>query len=347
MKNLKIRLIFFSDTHLGFDYPLKPRVERRRRGQEFFDNYAMVLSYALEHNADFVIHGGDFFFRSKVPQKIIDLAYLPLGDFTKSGIPIFIVPGNHERSKLPSSLFLGFPTIHVFDKPRSFMIARRNVSISISGFPFQRKNIRSRFPTVLAESEFRNQKTAIQLLCMHQAVEGAKVGTQNYTFSTGDDVIRKQDLPSDCTAILCGHIHRKQVLNRKSNFHGYDIPVIYPGSTQRTSFAERLEEKGFFEIEFGQTIDDTWQVQRMNFIPLPSRPMIDIFIDDKIEANNLESFLLSKLSAIDQNAIVRLKWNGALDEQVQATLTAQFLRDHFPGTFNFQFNHNYYRNRSK
>ena len=31
-----IRVLLLADTHLGFDLPSKPRVERRRRGPDFF-----------------------------------------------------------------------------------------------------------------------------------------------------------------------------------------------------------------------------------------------------------------------------------------------------------------------
>ena len=34
-----IRILFLADTHLGFDLPVKPRINRRRRGIDFFKNY--------------------------------------------------------------------------------------------------------------------------------------------------------------------------------------------------------------------------------------------------------------------------------------------------------------------
>ena len=52
---MAIRIVFFSDTHLGFDYPVRgvrktrgvrKAGERRRRGADFFDNFERVLRYA-------------------------------------------------------------------------------------------------------------------------------------------------------------------------------------------------------------------------------------------------------------------------------------------------------------
>ena len=38
--------LFVSDTHLGFDLPRRPRVERRRRGPDFFENFERALEPA-------------------------------------------------------------------------------------------------------------------------------------------------------------------------------------------------------------------------------------------------------------------------------------------------------------
>ena len=52
-------------------------------------------------------------------------------------------------------------------------------------------------------------------------------------------MIPRAALPRDVTAVLCGHVHRHQVL------HADGLPpVIYAGSTERTSRAEAGETKG-------------------------------------------------------------------------------------------------------
>ncbi len=58
----RVRVLFVSDTHLGFDLPLRPRsfVERRRRGPDFFACFERALEPALRgDDADVVVHGGD------------------------------------------------------------------------------------------------------------------------------------------------------------------------------------------------------------------------------------------------------------------------------------------------
>lgn len=340
-KNM-IRLIFFADTHLGFDYPIKPRVNRRRRGPDFFNNFRRVLSYATETKADFVVHGGDLFFRSLVPHKIVDMVYADLFEFAKVGIPIFIVPGNHERSILPTSLFLNHPNIRIFHKPGTFKLDIGGTQIALSGFPCDRKEIRKSFRSLLEETGWKDHSATMKLLCIHQAVEGAQVGPSNYTFRWGSDVIRLADLPKDALAVLCGHIHRKQILRNQTNFVQNGIPVIYPGSTERTSFAEKLEEKGFFEIDFQSSPENGWQIDRLNFIKLPTRPMVDLYLESGLKEENLESFIWGRISTMDKDSIVRLKCSQDLDPQVRSLVTSRFLRELFPETMNFQFSANFF-----
>src|SRR3972149_3199831 len=108
MRN-SLKVVFIIDTHLGFDYPIRPRVPMRRRGDDFFANFQYVLDYAVRTRPDMVVHGGDLFFRTRVPQRVVDMAYAQLSAFAQSNIPLLLVPGNHERSRLPTSLWLTDP----------------------------------------------------------------------------------------------------------------------------------------------------------------------------------------------------------------------------------------------
>jgi len=163
-----MRIVLFGGTHLGFDYPLRPRVDRRRRSPDFFDNYHRVLHYAARTRPDLVVHGGDFFFRARVPRKIVDMAYEPLFDLARTGIPVALSPGNHDRSRFPQSLWLANPNIHVFDLPRTFLIESSGYRMAVSGFHFSR-TVGDRFRDLVAETGWASYSDEIKLLCMHQA----------------------------------------------------------------------------------------------------------------------------------------------------------------------------------
>ena len=83
-----IRILFIADTHLGFDYPFRPRVQRRRRGPDFFANFERALEPAFNGAVDCVVHGGDILYRSKVPAGLVDMAFEPLKRVADNGISL-------------------------------------------------------------------------------------------------------------------------------------------------------------------------------------------------------------------------------------------------------------------
>jgi DNA repair exonuclease SbcCD nuclease subunit len=291
-----------------------------------------VLQYAHDTSPDLLVHVGDFFNRSKIPRGIVDLAYEPLFEVANKGIPVAIVPGNHERGRLPDSLWLRHSNIHIFDEPRSFTIESNGGDILIAGFPYYYGDLRTGFRSLLSNIRWHELKGKVKLLCMHHAVQGSQVGPSNYTFISGRDVVRSGDIPEDCTAVLAGHIHRTQIL--RSDDGGHSCPVISPGSTERTSFAEKDEPKGFYDITFKPDSSGLWQVARTDFIGLPARPMHDIELDTRHTERALSDYLLSKIIGIDEDAIVRINVGDDVRNEMQGILSAPYLRSVFPPTMN-------------
>jgi len=231
-----MRILLVADTHIGFDLPRRSRVTRRRRGHDFLANFRQALIPALRGDVDMVIHGGDLLFRSIVPPATVEMAMAPLIEVASAGVPVYLVPGNHERSRIPLHLWATHPRVHVFDCPRTFHHQVGARSIAISGFPHIR-DIRTCFPSVVEASGHHPGSTDAALLCMHQATEGARVGPGHFTFRDGRDVVRGCDIPRSFDAVFSGHIHRAQVLRRDLHRNLLPVPVIYPGSVERTSWA--------------------------------------------------------------------------------------------------------------
>ena len=334
----KVNIVFLSDTHLGLDYPLKPRIMRQHRGTDFFQNFETVLAYAVQIKADLVIHAGDFFFRSRIPTPIVDKAYQMLLDFTRYQIPICLVPGNHERSRLPDSLFLCHPMIHVFSECQTRLFTIKQTKISVSGFPFERHNIRTRFKQLVRNCLWDEIRAEIKLLFFHQVIEGATVGPGDYRFPANSDSVAISDLPDDAAAILCGHIHRQQILR---NHRNPDIPIILSGSTERTSFAEMNEEKGFCHLVFSPI---TSRLTQIRFIPIRTRPMSDILIPPNLQPDKVHVFLENCVRDIDKRAILRFKADTSIIHETAEKFTHSFLRSVLPETVNFSVSRSVYQN---
>ncbi|HUJ27087.1 MAG TPA: metallophosphoesterase [Myxococcales bacterium] len=280
-----MRILLLADTHLGFDEPLHPRVERRRRGPDFFANFLRALEPARRGVVDVVVHGGDVFYRSKVPPALVARAFAVLAGLP---VPVLVVPGNHERSRIPHPLLAVHRNVFLFDRPRTYVVG----GVAFSGFPFDGQ-VRMRFASLVEQA--RGPPAAVRVLCLHQAVEGGRVGSPEFLFRDGPDVVRGRDLPAGFAAVLSGHLHRAQRLVRGLDGTPFAAPVFYPGSVERTSFAEREETKGFLIVTLGGG-----GVESCRFVPLPARPMVDLTVASVSE-------LRSRLLALPPDAIVRVR----------------------------------------
>jgi DNA repair protein SbcD/Mre11 len=327
-----VGILLLADTHLGFDLPVKPRVERRRRGHDFLANYAAALKPALDGEVDVVVHGGDVFDRSRVVPSLAYQAFEPLRRVADKGVPVFIVPGNHERSTLPHLRFASHPGVHVFDRPRTFVIEVRGTSIAFAGFPFER-DVRTRFVDVLAQTEWSNVRADVRFLCIHQCVQGATVGPVDFTFTNGTDVVRHMDIPADFAAAFSGHIHRHQVLTDDLGRRPLGTPVLYPGSIERTAFAEIGEPKGFMIVH----VDTAATRVRWEFRELPARPMVRReIVPTTMSEVLLASTVQEIIATAPPDAVLSIRMAGPLTDAQWSVVSSARLRAIAPRTMNVE-----------
>jgi DNA repair exonuclease SbcCD nuclease subunit len=305
-----MRILFVSDTHLGIDMPARPRVTRRRRGPDFFENFERALEAARD--ADVVVHGGDLLYRSRVPAWLAEAALAPLKRVASSGVPVLLIPGNHERGRLPYPLLALHENLHVFERPRTVVLEARGLRVAFIGFPYIDR-IRHSFLEVLASATHDAVPADVRVLCLHQCVEGATCGPGDFTFRFGADVIRMADLPRDVAVTLCGHVHRHQVLRPAGR-----APVIYAGSVERTSFAEAPETKGYVVLELARG-----GLGGFEFRPLPARPMVTRTLSfDAVTNADAHTRVAAAIGSTPDDAVVQLRVRG----MIPATLTAGVLR---------------------
>jgi len=336
-----LRVLLLADSHLGFDLPSRPRVERRRRGHDFLCNHEEALAAAQNGSVDLVIHGGDLFHRSRVPPSLVYQAFRPLLDVAEAGVPVFVVPGNHERSRIPHDRFAAHPNLHIFRRPETKTVDLRGFRVGVSGFPYERRRVRERFPDLLRDTEWQRGDADLRLLCLHHCVEGATVGPGDYTFRRAPDVIRCADLPAEFAAVLSGHIHRHQVLRRDLQGRPLATPVLYPGSVERTAFAEMGEEKGYLLLTVAPD-GDGGRLEAAEFVRLPDRPMIVRDIrphggpDREWEAGDLAAALERTIGGVPPDAVLRLRIHGQVPSPLRPSLEAAALRRTAPPEMNLE-----------
>ena len=237
MPSSNLRLLLLGDTHLGL-----PSIEH-------FACVERALLPALRGEVDLVVHGGDILYRSRVKPDLVLRAFAPLKLVADAGVPVVVVPGNHERSAIPFPLLAAHPGVHIVDRPRTIFLTIDGMSVSLSGFPNDRDTIRETFGDLLERTGWQSSSADVRLLVMHQTVEGSSVGPIGFTFRSALDVIPGRAIPAGFAAVLSGHIHRHQVLTRDLRGRALASPVYYAGSTARTSSAERDEAKGYLMMQ--------------------------------------------------------------------------------------------------
>lgn len=317
-----ISILLFSDTHIGFDHaPNHKPTKHRRRGPDFFDQFRKIVLQAILLKVDYVIHCGDVFEKQNVPAFLVDQTYAEFLKIANAGISLIIVPGNHERSVLPPSLFLHHPNIHIFTSPSTFLFS----GMSVSGFPYYRGDIRSLFPSYRRQMEAKVSKDDFNILCVHHAIDGVKAGQQFFEFKNRKDTLDINDLPGNFDLILSGHIHKHQIM-KTANDANQTIPIIYSGSTERTMFDEIDEVKGYH----------TFVIEKKNFKhqfhPIHTRPMHRIDLKSNTVTHDLLPEYLSKeMKGFAADAIVQVL---ADDEQVLYHLSRLKTDGFFADTMN-------------
>ncbi len=331
-----IRVLLLADSHLGFDHPVRPRVQRRRRGEDFLANHGRALRAAVEMGVDLVVHGGDLFHKPGVPASLVHQAFAPIKTVADEGIPVFVVPGNHERSRIPFDWLARHPGVHVFATPGTTTVEVGSVRVAVSGVPFQRKDARGRFAGIVEDSAWAEHQAEVRLLVTHQAFEGATVGPSDFVFRRNHDTLRMADVPPVFAAVLSGHIHRHQVLERDLSHRPVSVPVFYPGSVERTAFAEMGEAKGFMTLDLEPGADGG-RVRAWQFHDLGARPMVTRTLEVRgHDAGGLERALRDAVAAEAADAVLRIRLDGVLAPGATDALSAENLRRLTPSTMNLE-----------
>ncbi len=328
-----MKFIHTADTHLGFEVTKIAQPDprgRQNRADAIFKNFETIVETAIEMEADLFIHSGDLFNKYYISREILDDLTRPFMHLVNAGIPVLLIPGNHERSEFPFDLFHGNKNVFVFDGPKSLSLTLNGYSVGIAGFPFIREDSRRTFLKALEETEYSGLRSDFNILVTHQAFDEATVGPVDFIFRKGrPDTVSRQTVPLDFEYIAAGHIHRYQILSHPLK---PALNFVYPGSTQRISFAEMNEEKGFV---MGEVLNDRIETR---FMPLPVYDMeiVDIEAAGRSE-KDLEEAIKGQFWRFHEDLVIRFNLTGGTRLSDYPDLDFQGLRAKMPPILECQF----------
>ncbi len=333
LSEVTLKFVHTADTHLGFEITRIVQSDpkgRRKRADAIFENFQRVIQHAIEIEADLFIHSGDLFNKYYLPREVLDDLIEPLLELNRAGIQVLVLPGNHERSEFPFDLFHGASGIHVFDRPKSLCLQLNGYAVGAVGFPFIRDDSKRTFLRALEETGYAGMITDFNILVTHQAFDMATVGPVDFVFRpTRKDTVSRHTVPVDFEYVAAGHIHRYQILEHPLKPR---LRFVYPGSTQRISFAEMYEEKGFVEGELLHGRIET------RFIPLPAFEMEIVKIETAgMTSRQCEEEIESQFWRFSEDGVIRFSLIGGNRMSDYPDVDFQSIRNRMPPILECQF----------
>lgn len=313
-----LRILHLADSHIGAQLPARPRdAAAWRRGSDFIASYRRALARAREFEVDLVLHAGDLFDEPSPSDAAIAAAATPLLELAASGVPVVIVPGNHERSAIPGSLLFQHRNLHVLSAPGIVRLLLRGLRVVVAGAPCVRRRSAGRFSAAIEASGWEAARGDVNILLAHQTFESAVCGAANYRFRSGEDVVERAALPPGFHYVAAGHIHRHQTLASLS------APIVYSGSVDRISFAEEHEPKGCVLIQ------ESAGVLTHEFLEHPVRALAKLPLDVSGRSRQtIRDEVLQWTTTLPYEALaqVRLSGRAAAREMRGIALAAQVAR---------------------
>lgn len=257
-----MKILHIADTHLGYSAYRKVTEDGiNQREMDAYDAFKQFVDYAVKSKPDLIIHAGDLFDSVRPNNRAITFAVKQIIRLSKEKIPFVVIAGNHEHPKLKETghIFSIFDHMnHVYPiynaKYETLSFKINNEKITIHTIP--QCELKTQFNEELKKLK-PNPTADYNIFISHGAVTGIKVFSMN---EFNELVIPTNVLSKNFDYIALGHYHRFTKLANNA---------FYSGSTERFTFTDAPDKKGFIELEFSNG------KLRHTFNEIKNRPMID------------------------------------------------------------------------
>jgi DNA repair exonuclease SbcCD nuclease subunit len=285
-----MRIIHVSDTHLGFSAFSKVDEASglNLREMDFYRAFEEFVDLALKAKPDLVLHTGDLFDSVRPSNRALSLALEQLLRFSESGIPVVLIAGNHSTPKLreTGSVFRLFE--HLKDVYPIYKGEYERLDIgeaAVHALPHCEPEIMNK-----ELAKFSPAKKRYNLGMLHAGVSSLRMFRMG---EFNESIVPSSMLRTDLDYFALGHYH---------NYCDVTKNAYYSGSTERLSFAEAGEKKGFVLVDLAK--------RKQEFRALHSRPMVDLLpINARtLDAVGLRSEISSLLQSVDmEGKLVRMQ----------------------------------------
>lgn len=281
------------------------RMERKKDHTKAFEE---AVQYARKNKPDLFLISGDLFDQIRPGNWLRKVLMENFRALYESGIKTFMISGDHDT---PKSIEEGVSPLSLYDssgyavyfenpanpQPRTIKIDGKSVNIFGIGLnPFLSPN-----DDPLLKAPIKTLE-GINILLTHYPIEGFS----GYTSEQAS--IKLSSIPQSFSLVVAGHFHnyQKKRVGRTT--------IVFPGSTERASFAEEMEDKGFVWAE----IKDDGEIST-EFVKTHARPFktLEIEFPPEGDTNSLLEGQIARLS--DNELVLRVRLGGTITVDRLAT----------------------------
>ena len=237
-------VLFTGDWHLGVKSHGKIVDGMNSREIELRDCISFMVDKAInEHGVDMFVITGDIFHTNNPSNDSIDFFLGTINRLIEAGLMVRIITGNHDCMTIaarvsPVDIAKHFMSDNldlevVTDKPMHELIGMND--------PWQL--CYCPYGTPLSEAVKGYKIDCVsdkKILVGHTELQGCVVGAESQMLSRYCEC---EPIPEEIDVLICGHIHKPQILRNDDKF------VAYHGSLIQTSSGERGEKKGYLVID--------------------------------------------------------------------------------------------------
>ncbi len=283
-----MKIIHFSDTHLGFsDLDITNAEGVNQREADFYEAFKDVIDAIILAMPDYVIHTGDLFHRASPSNRAITFALTQLKRLEKLNIPLIIIAGNHStpRTTTSSPILEALSTLDnvkaVFEQ-RYEMIMFKDIIFHAMPHINDERIIPDELDRIEANIDLKKKN----IMMMH-----CSVGAHYLMHEFGEWVYPKEreDIFEKMDYVALGHWHGFGAVGKHPN-------VYYAGSTERTSSSDKREDKGYVLLDFREELN-------ISHHTIPLRKSLEFTIDAECYEEKIASLDLSEI----KDALVEVK----------------------------------------
>ena len=343
-----MRILHFSDLHIGVENygRIDPETGLSTRLGDFLDSLDQVVEFALTEGVDLVLLAGDAY-KGRDPTQTHQREFAKrLNRLSQSGIPTFLLVGNHDLPAAPSRATAVdiFPTLEVANifvgaNLQNYTIPTAAGPLQILAVPWPRRSV------ILSREESRGLsieqvRQALEermtygiemraqeldpdvptVLAAHVTVNGATVGTERSMMLGQDHVLLVSALDRpQVDYVALGHIHKHQILRPNAPM------VVYSGSLQRVDFSEEGDEKGFCVVDLDPTAPQGQRMTNFEFHKLNARNFVTVDVSVESQDADPTATVVRAIARKDiADAVVRVRIS--LAEEANAHLRETEIR---------------------